>query len=133
MKAVNLFLLALSLTAISTSASAARYKASNYIYFDANGAPIGQTATYCNGVQWSGGNTTSSIFLKITTGCGATEFCPPEDDQCHVGVDNTLSIILAGNPPFTRQEACTLIGSSPCQSMAPELLWNYRWTPVRTK
>lgn len=133
MKAVNLFLLALSLTAISTSASAARYKASNYIYFDANGSPIGQTATYCNGVQWSGGNTTSSIFLKITTGCGATEFCPPEDHQCHVGVDNTLSVILAGNPPFTRQEACTLIGSFPCQSMAPELLWNYGWTPVRTK
>lgn len=99
MKAVNLFLLALSLTAISTSASAARYKASNYIYFDANGSPIGQTATYCNGVQWSGGNTTSSIFLKITTGCGATEFCPPEDHQCHVGVDNTLSVIWQATRP----------------------------------
>ncbi|PZS71250.1 hypothetical protein [Stenotrophomonas maltophilia] len=128
-----MFLLAVALASICSSAEAARYKASNYIYFDANGTPIGQTASYCNGVQWQGGATSSPIFLKITTGCGATEFCPPEDDQCHVGVDNTLSIILAGNPSFTRQEACQLIGSSPCQSMEPELLWNYGWTPVRTK
>lgn len=132
MNFARMFLIGVTIFAFSPIVNAARYKAHNYIYFDENGTPIGQVATYCNGVRWEGGST-GRIFLRIETGCGAVEVCPIEKDTCHVAVDGVITVSLAGTSNFTRAEACQMIGEFPCIAPAPEILFTYGWNPVRTR
>lgn len=133
MKALRACLVGLALVVVSTNASAARYKAYNRIYFDANGTPIGQTATYCNGVHWKGGETGGRIVLLIETGCGFREHCPIDSDTCGLSYDDSISVTLGGNPAFTRTEACQIVDELPCISAAPDILFTYGWTPVQSR
>ncbi len=128
MKAILVYLLLATLSAISFGASAARNSSINYVYFDVNGTPVGQRAYFCNGKRLEGGDTTTPYYLKVTDGCDGRIICTPKG-QCHIGDDPSHAVLLLGNPPFTKEEACQLAGEMVCLSMEPWILYEFGWTP----
>lgn len=129
MRALAISILFSTMALLMPDANAARANSSNVIYFNAAGEPVGQDASYCNGVHWQGGDLTTPYRLIIRGGCGGLIItCSPDNNgtpKCNNDMDFRVTYIMSGSPPFTDEEACDLVGRLPCQSSEPELLFTY--------
>ncbi|WP_349791735.1 hypothetical protein ABQY74_013080 [Xanthomonas sp. WHRI 7064] len=130
MKIASVALL-IALACAGADVQAARKNSINYVYFSAEGVPVGQQAYFCNNAQWEGGDTSAPYRLTIKGGCSSEVICPPGGGSCNIQNDTSVTYSLTSSAPFTEEEACDLIRRFPCETTEPELLWDFGWTPVK--
>lgn len=129
---------ALVFSALSFSASAARYQSYNEVVFDAAGNVIGQKMEYCNDTRWAGGASNGAYKLLVYGVCSASAV------GCEAVVENNYAcfnsypathaieaVVIGGSGSATVTDLCALAGV--CGSWEPQFVSQGNFIMVRTK